>query len=229
MLALSEATLEQEKSTQTMKRQLPDDLITDYASGSLSAPFGLLVSTYAHFHPEVGETVRAQEAVGGALLDELAPSAMSITVDGLLDRLPTQEDTRHTDVGAQSVQADLPAVLRPHVAGQSWKSISRAVSWMPLCEDKSGVRCQLLRVAPGAPTINHTHRGTEYTLVLGGGFSDVTGQYGPGDLSVCDGAVTHLPTADADGPCTVLVVTVGGIRATGVVGALFNVFAPRLF
>ena len=71
---------------------------------------------------------------------------------------------------------------------------------------------KLLRGAPGAEVGTHTHRGLELTLVLKGGFHDVTGSYGPGDLQVSDGALRHNPVADPGEDCINLAVTTDSLR-----------------
>ena len=65
---------------------------------------------------------------------------------------------------------------------------------------------------PGAETGTHRHSGQEYTLVLKGGFSDVTGSYGPGDLQMMEGDQRHNPVADPGEDCINLAVTTGRLE-----------------
>ena len=60
----------------------------------------------------------------------------------------------------------------------------------------------------------HGHHGGELTLVLRGGFSDVTGRYGPGDVEDVDNEIEHRPVADPEG-CVCLVGSEGPVRFTG--------------
>jgi putative transcriptional regulator len=77
---------------------------------------------------------------------------------------------------------------------------------------RDAVTARLLRGAPGAESGPHRHKGQEYTLVLKGGFSDVTGNYGPGDLQVMEGDRRHNPIADPGEDCINLAVTTGRLR-----------------
>ena len=58
---------------------------------------------------------------------------------------------------------------------------------------RGGVAARLLRGAPGADSGTHSHHGLEYTLVLQGGFTDVTGSYAPGDLQVMEAGDVPQP------------------------------------
>jgi putative transcriptional regulator len=81
-----------------------------------------------------------------------------------------------------------------------------------------------MRIRAGVSMPQHTHKGREMTLVLAGGFTDDTGHFLRGDLSLTDGTVDHVPTADDDGDCVCLAVTDAPLRLTGPIGRLFNPF-----
>jgi putative transcriptional regulator len=85
---------------------------------------------------------------------------------------------------------------------------------------RGGVTARLLRGVPGAETGAHRHAGLEYTLVLKGGFSDVTGRYGPGDLQMMEGDLRHNPVADPGEDCINLAVTRGRLE--------FDQWLPRI-
>jgi putative transcriptional regulator len=85
------------------------------------------------------------------------------------------------------------------------------LSYVPLMR-RGSLNLRLLRGVPGAQTGAHSHRGTELTLVLKGGFSDVTGTYGPGDLQITDNSVNHNPIADPGEDCINLAVTTAPLR-----------------
>lgn len=87
-----------------------------------------------------------------------------------------------------------------------------------------GYKTQLLKIASGTAMPSHTHLGTELTLVLAGGFSDESGQYGEGDVAEADDSVTHRPVADPGEDCICLAVTDAPLRLTGALGWLLNPF-----
>ncbi len=67
---------------------------------------------------------------------------------------------------------------------------------------------------PGARLPSHTHEGSEYTLVLKGGFTDVLGHFRRGDVAIADQNVDHSPLADPDEDCFCFVVLDAPIRLT---------------
>ncbi len=71
---------------------------------------------------------------------------------------------------------------------------------------------------------NHTHGGNEMTLVLAGGFSDDTGHYERGDVSIADDELVHTPVADPGEDCICLAVTDAPLKLTGPIGRIVNLF-----
>jgi putative transcriptional regulator len=64
----------------------------------------------------------------------------------------------------------------------------------------------------------------EYTLVLAGGFTDVTGNYGPGDFQTATPYVHHNPRADLDGECVNLAVTTAPLKFDGWIAKIAGKF-----
>ncbi|MEM6850922.1 MAG: cupin domain-containing protein, partial [Pseudomonadota bacterium] len=81
-------------------------------------------------------------------------------------------------------------------------------------------KVDLLRIQPGFGAPRHTHEGAEITLVVRGAFSDETGRYGPGDVSIASQAVTHRPIAEEGETCYALSVTDAPLAFTGALGWL---------
>jgi putative transcriptional regulator len=113
--------------------------------------------------------------------------------------------------------------LRPYIGGDlsqvQWRRVSPHLSYRPLFR-RGSTAVRLLRGVAGAETGLHRHRGEEYTLVLKGGFSDVTGRYGPGDLQMMEGDLRHNPVADPGEDCINLAVTRGRLE--------FDQWLPRI-
>jgi putative transcriptional regulator len=119
--------------------------------------------------------------------------------------------------------------LRSYIQGDidrvRWIPIGPGVSYRPLLKRRDA-RVQLIRTAPGAGVGTHTHRGEELTLVLTGGFTDVTGSYRRGDLQTTTPEIVHRPVTDADGYCVTLAMTDAPLKfmspIVGVLGKLFG-------
>ncbi|WP_448203622.1 ChrR family anti-sigma-E factor [Azospirillum sp. sgz302134] len=217
-----------------------DTLLIDYAGGALDEAVSLAVATHLALCPCCRLNVAEMEAIGGALLEEIEPEAVSpACLKAVLARLdehpplpraprPTPGPTQPLMRAAESPL--LPEPLRRYVGDDlsrlPWTSLMRGMDCcdLPLFGPTTGRgRARLMRMKGGVGPPQHTHRGIELTLVLDGGFTDDLGQFLRGDLAVGDESVRHRPVADEEG-CLCLAVTVGTLRFTGPFGRFLNPF-----
>ena len=212
-----------------------EDLLLDYASGSLPVPVSLLVATHMTFCPDCRDAVTDFEQIGGALLEAIDPIAMAAdALEAALGRLedepveagaPDAYDDVMTDVsGPAPIPLALSRVLEGPIDGIVWKRRARGIDEIGLRGDDERYSASLLRIEPGVSIPNHTHEGDEFTLVLRGGFSDANGHYGRGDVCDANAQVAHAPVADPGEPCVCLVVADGSVKLTGLVGRMLNPF-----
>lgn len=211
------------------------DLLVDYATGALPDPFSLMIATHLALCPECRAGTRRLEAVGGAMLQEIEPTALRPgALDQIMARLDEAEGARQIvapQIVAPQIVAPqdpfdgrIPEPLLSRVAGSSWRKVSKGIDEIILPTELDGVTAQLLRIRAGAKVPRHNHQGHEYTLVLAGGFSDHIGRFGPGDLTVADSALTHTPVADPDQDCLCLAIVDGGLRLPGPLGRVLSFF-----
>jgi len=205
----------------------PSELLVAYAAGTLAEPQALLVATHLSLCPGCRDAAGALDAVGGALLDRLAPAEVAPeALDAVLARL---DEPMPASAPPSSPDPVLPAPLRAYVGRGlrdiAWKRLGRGVEEFVLPIPKvDGCSSRLIRVGAGRRIPTHTHDGDELTLVLAGGFSDRSGRYARGDVCAADPSVEHRPVADADGPCVCLVVTEGRLRFSGPFGRILTYF-----
>ncbi len=173
------------------------EMLVDFATGALQDPFSLMIATHLALCPDCRAETRRLEAVGGAMLREIEPTALRV---GALDR------------------------LRSRVVGATWRKVSKGIDEIILPTETEGVTAQILRIGAGCKVPRHSHQGHEYTLVLSGGFSDHVGRFGPGDLAVADSGLTHSPVADPDQDCYCLAIVDGGLRLPGPFGRVLSLF-----
>jgi putative transcriptional regulator len=226
-----------------------DEMLMDYASGSLAESPSLVVATHMALCPGCRRSVAEMEALGGALLDDLEPEDLA---PSCLERMMIRLDQPGTDVlpprsrpavghpgaaqpGAAGLAASHPAAVpllpRPlrdylgdDMARLRWKPMMPGVRAVDLpMTSKGGAGARLVRMRGGASVPRHSHDGVELALILEGGFTDKLGHFLRGDLAVGDETVDHHPVADAEG-CLCLSVTMGSLRFTGPVGRLLNTF-----
>jgi putative transcriptional regulator len=203
-----------------------EERLLDYASGASPEPVALLVATHLALCPGCRHAIAELEAVGGALLEELPPEPVN---DDSFARLLARLDRPAPAVPAvSSGDPILPQPLRDYIGsldGVAWRRFG-PVHEVRLLTGFDKLTTRLVRIRPGSVMPRHTHAGSELSLVLQGGFSDVTGHYRRGDVAEADSAVEHRPVADRDEECLCLAVTDAPVRLTGWLGRLLNPFIP---
>lgn len=203
----------------------PEEMLLDYAAGSLPEGLSILVATHLSFCPACRATVAESEALGGALLAESDPVALS---PGALDKALARLDAEGASDGApeKSGAGGLPRPLRdylgPDVSALAWQSLAPGVELVPLRPGPgaaaawpAGVEVGLVRLAPGAMAPRHTHAGIEATVIVQGGFVDENGSYEQGDAWIVDASVTHAPVGAPGEPCLCLVYLDGPLQPVG--------------
>lgn len=221
---------------------LDDAMLMDYATGACGEPEALVIAAHLTLCPECRAKVAAFEAIGGSMLEELAPEPVGdALLDAVLARLDDEDEAPRRPAAPPRQSAApsanrilVPAPLRAYLPdtvdetgleGLNWRSVMRGLDELELTKSERGAKARLLRIKGGMQMPQHTHHGTEMTLVLTGGFSDETGHYIRGDIAVTDDEVDHTPVADDDGEdCICLVVTDARLKLTGPFGRLLNPF-----
>src|SRR5579871_1285710 len=189
---------------------LNDESRAMLASGRANAAIALFIDTLVELK---GLNERVGDVAAGVLLEAEAPVAMAADA---LDRAFAAIEKIGPAAKAEVAYPELIRLPQPLVeevreaeARNGWKALGGGISQLILREEGE-FEAEIPRIPAGVATPKHTHKGTEYTLCLLGGFSDEFGRYGPGDLTIADPTVTHQPIADDDGVCYVLAVSQGG-------------------
>lgn len=214
------------------------ELYAAYAAGCLDPAFALMLETQSVLRPEIRDAVALSEVISGSIL-ETAPAAR--LTEGALDRALAAIDALEADevssvrAGREAGEAmeemlALPEPLRTaalDALGKSgWQVMGRGLKRLSLSAG-SKLETELYRIAPGAKIPRHTHAGSEYTLVLAGGFSDERGSYGPGDVVISGTDDYHQPVGDEGEVCYALAVRDGGLHFTGVMGFIQRTLRAR--
>lgn len=198
-----------------------DATLAAFASGTLDEARGLVVATHLSLCARCRNGVRTFENIGGTLLEDLQPTAMSA---GALERAVArlgQPETITSAMPAPTVPK-LPAPLSRYAMG-SWRWIGPGVQWRSVdVSSADGVRVFMLKAAPGTRLPRHKHTGTEWTCVFEGAFRHDLGRYGPGDFDEADESVEHNPTVEDGVACVCLVALQGNIQLQSRLGRLLQ-------
>ena len=198
-----------------------DALLARYVAGALPLPARLLVATHLELKPASRRFVEGLEDIAGVSLEH-EPAK------------PVADRTARLDAIFAAPNPLSPALARPaHADGifpralRDFAGFGPAnVPWrtkMPGFKEYDfgeidGCTLSLFWIKPGRRIPQHTHEGSELSLVLDGAFSDINGHYGRGDISIADETVDHRPVADKERPCIGMAVTDGPLRLTGPLG-----------
>lgn len=210
----------------TVAHHPADELLLSYAAGTLDEGMSLMVATHLAYCPRCRGLVREAEALGGHLLDELPPAAVSDTaLAAVMSRLraddgrapaagPALEASPLAPVSGIRVPQPLRGYLARDLAEARWRPVAPGLQQTGLVVEGAGSRPVLLRINAGRTIPEHGHRGSEYTMVLAGGFNDGHAEFRPGDLCAVGVDTVHRPVADLDGDCICLVVSEAPVRFT---------------
>jgi putative transcriptional regulator len=122
----------------------------------------------------------------------------------------------------------IPEPLRSYVNGgidRGWIPIGNGISFRPL-RTRGRARARLLRGSPGSVVPTHTHRGSEFTLVLTGTLVDKDMKFARGDIQSATPEIRHRPVVGEGDICINLAVTDAPLVFAGtvprIVGKLFG-------
>lgn len=110
----------------------------------------------------------------------------------------------------------------------NWSSLVGRLWQAPVDLGNQGV-AHFIYMEKGGSVPEHTHRGTEFTLVINGEFSDGINAYDSGDFIFMDGENTHAPRSDAPEGCLVFSVVDQPLHFTSGLARLLNPFSHLFF
>ena len=208
----------------------PDELLLDYAAGALAHGPALAVALHVALDPAARRAAERLDAVGGALM---ADQGESVLDEAALERTLAKLDKiavepRPAPRTPRPGFEWAPPPLARHIAADArWRNVLGGFEEIRLRLPGDSHRVSLLRLKPGRGLPMHRHVGAEYTVVLQGGYTDSTGNYGVGDFAVGPGPEQHEPIADPGEPCIALIVIERPIVLTGPIGRWLNPLVRR--
>ena len=159
----------------TITHHPAEETLAAYGGGHLDDGRRLVVGAHIGLCGHCQRWQSQLERVGGVLLNESGPAPMR--PDALAAALARLDQGQP----AETVSSP-PDILKAYAAGP-WSWIGRGIHHRALSTPgTNGARVFLLKVGPGIQLPEHTHTGTELTLVLSGAFSHAGGRFGPGDI-----------------------------------------------
>ena len=213
--------------------------LTQFAEGTLSSVESIMVSAHCDMCERCQKMVIAEtERLAEDVLDSQKaehhyefdsmmaritqlPAAESITVSSA----PKREHVIELD----GKKFPLPRTLQ-RLADKTgnWSSLVGRLWQAPVDLGNQGV-ANFIYMEKGGSVPEHTHRGTEFTLVINGEFSDGINAYDSGDFIYMDGEKTHAPRSDAPEGCLVFSIVDQPLHFTSGLARLLNPFSHLFF
>jgi len=197
-----------------------EETLLDFARGALTLGRSLVLRAHLGACPTCRASVRVAEAVGGALLAELAPTEMAS--DALPQALARIERPPEPVVATAIRTPDNWIRVPTEVlvaAAQRRRWAAPGVWVAPVTRDrKTGERSYLLGIGRGIAVPKHTHKGVETVCVVAGAYEDRGAAHLAGDFAENDEAVEHKPRVTMDGDCVCLIAADNALVARDLLG-----------
>lgn len=195
------------------------DLLTEHAAGDLPLAQAACVSAHMNYCEQCRRASSQLLDLGTVLFDSLQPEPVGdAQLHSVLARLDDAPPLSYAS-SSQWSAGETPAILQRLMSGDLteliWKKITSTLRISYLKTGDPGHEFALYHIKAGGKIPEHTHRGSEMTLVLEGGFSDADGTYHQGDFLLREPSDVHSPTAVQSEDCICLAVLDAPLKFTG--------------
>jgi putative transcriptional regulator len=227
-----------------------DELLMQFAAGQLTNALGIQAACHLESCKQCRSKVRLYEQVGGDLIDISAPAKLEPDAKSrLLKNLQARKNTESKlganleNISKKEIRSSLETLYSDQLANANqrlpkplhrfvpdfydnlpWTGFSKNIQSydLPFSDEKYTAR--FYKIAAGKELPQHTHNGNEFTLVMAGSFSDLSGDYHPGDFILADTSTHHQPKAHEKEDCICFAVMDAPLKMTGFFGRMLNPF-----
>lgn len=206
-----------------------DTTLMSYASGGLSHGLSLIVAAHLGMCPRCRKRASLADSIGGAVLDDAAPAAVSDeSLEEVFRRIAAADPQGHVrprGAGRHGIPAPLGAMLPEDMADIRWRLVGPGIRQAKLPgENGEDEGVKMLRIAPGRSVPQHGHGGHEMTLIVSGSYTDEIGRFQAGDIADLDEDVHHQPVSDGSTDCICIIATDAPLEFRGVISRLMQNF-----
>ena len=193
-----------------------NQLIFDFASGSLGPSKSIFTSTYLFLNSKASNLNRTfEKMLGDNLFENNDIPVPNLKFTDCITDNNKPNNTKQVDSPITKVVGPLNKI--------NWKPVYKGFSeYVPTINDNDELK--LIKMDPGASVPLHSHGGKEYILVLDGSFCDEYGTYSKGDIQINDQKIKHTPIASRDTGCLCLSITEKDVIFFGKYGSFLNLF-----
>ena len=199
--------------------------LLDYALGNLPELFEGIIRPHVGVCEQCRDVISFAERLGGDMLAATPAAGATLDARAICDHHEQQNTqtgavSRVEDVAvADDIEQLVATYLNSSLDALPWRRIGKGLRICRLAEHDD-TRMWMLRGEPGMVLPEHTHVGSELTLVLKGAYFCSSNIYNAGDIEDADENTEHQPVITRDGECICLAVTEGKLQ--------FQDWLPRL-
>lgn len=196
---------------------IKNQLIFDFASGSLGVSKSIFASTYLYLNSKAAILNNTfEEMLGDNLLKNEDIPTKKLKYTDCLSKNLANKKVENKD------QSPITKLFGP-LDHFKWKKVFRGFNeFIPEISDVN--KLKFIKMAPGTSVPLHSHGGKEYILVLKGSFCDEYGKYNKGDIQINDQKIKHTPIACKDEGCVCMTITENEVIFFGRYGSFLNLF-----
>jgi putative transcriptional regulator len=133
------------------------------------------------------------------------------------------------DIELEGKRFVLPRTLKRYAQNTgSWSRLVGKLWQAPVDLGYMG-KANFIYMEKGGKVPEHTHKGTEMTLVINGQYGDGMANYDCGDFTLLDDHHNHLPHSEADEGCLVFTIVDKPLYFTSGIARLLNPFSHLFF
>jgi len=197
-----------------------EDILQEYAIGKMNAGAALVTACHLEVCAACRREVALLDSLGGTLLDQTAPAALSEgALATALARIGSEAPSKSADK-----EAKLPGFLERFALPRSLKGqpigsrrwVAPGIWFAPLDMEPASRSLTYLVYAGRNTTLpRHTHEAREFTAILTGCYGDDLGTFAAGDFSEAHSDQWHAPSVTRDDACLCLINSDGPMELQG--------------
>ncbi len=209
-----------------------------FAEGNISPAMALVVSAHCDVCTQCQNKVMDANVNLAAELEATQAQSMSDpALDSMLASItqlpvidvPSMAHSKAPRIELDGRFFDVPRPLQRFVKHTgNWSHLLGKVWQAPVDLGDVGM-ANFIYMEKGGRVPEHTHKGTELTLVVNGEFSDGLADYDSGDFIVMDDANTHSPHSHAQDGCLVFSIVDKPLHFTSGLARMLNPFSHLFF
>ncbi len=217
------------------KKHPHSNMLLNHAMGNTKEAESLIISSHTTYCRSCKAEIAKYESMGGFYLNNHEELQVSKKLWGnILNKVGGLEQDKEgvnyvdhkliTNLSKDGVR--IPSFLYKYFSKatntSSWNSAINNVKYFNLEFDDDTYKGRMLEIPPGKAMPKHGHEGLEATMVFYGGYSDESGDYVTGDLSINSEDEVHSPVASKNTGCLCLVIYSGSLKFKGILGSILN-------